>query len=59
MTCKSTEPLKHVLVEILVPVYINPNKELKGKCFVGISVTPKVSQVLSELTVNVNVKKEW
>jgi hypothetical protein len=33
---------------------------VKGKCFGGVSVAPKVSQVLSDLTANVNGgTKEW
>jgi hypothetical protein len=47
----------HVFVKVLFPVFIScPNKERRGMFICGISVAPKVSQVLGELTIRTEME---
>ena len=46
----------HVFVEVLFPVFISyPNEELSRMFICGVSVAPKVSQVLGELTARIEM----
>jgi hypothetical protein len=57
MACKKTLSFVHVLVEVLFPVYIScPNEERRRMFICGVSVAPKVSQVLGELTSRIDMK---
>ena len=47
----------HVFVEVLFPVFISyPNEELSRMFIRGVSVAPKVSHVLGELTARIEME---
>ena len=47
----------HIFVEVLFPVFISyPNKERRRMFICGVSVAPKVSQVLGELTARIEME---
>ena len=47
----------HIFVEVLFPVFISyPNKERRRMFICGVSVTPKVSQVLGELIARIEME---
>ncbi len=57
MACNNTGSFMHVFMEVLFPVFISyPNEELSRMFICGVSVTPKVSQVLGELTARIEME---
>jgi hypothetical protein len=57
MSCKNTGSFMHVFVKVLFPVFIScPNEERRRMFIYGVSVAPKVSQVLGELTARIEME---
>ena len=47
----------HIFMEVLFPVFIScPNEEHRRMFICGVSVAPKVSQVLGELTARIEME---
>jgi hypothetical protein len=57
MACKNTRSFMHVFVEVLFRIFIlYPNEELSRIFICSVSVAPKVSQVLGELTARIEME---
>jgi hypothetical protein len=57
MACKNIGSFVHIFVEVLFLIFISyPNKERRRMFICGVSVTPKVSQVLGELTTRIEME---